>query len=309
MWLQLFVKCSKITERSRENIFTRGAVMEMKLKTVALPAGAIFKKQAIAQAGHRRSGIKSRSGNECAAAKTSRVNLLSRIFIGVVALAGGLLFFRSSQAGFTFSDPNIPDGEMLTYASTTDGVATDIVEKTVIKKTVGREFYEITSNSAALDIVIRIERQSMAVLSVEQVKKFNEVILASKIDVTNLKPNASPAEVKLVHYITLKYLMRGFPFAEGARVRIGYYGESENSKFSMSLTCTKKETIKVRREQAECYHLEFGLDGFLGTFFPTTHLWYSAEPPHRLVKYKGTNGPVGAPESVVELVGRTVMAK
>jgi len=209
---------------------------------------------------------------------------------------------RSAQAGFTFNDPNIPDGELLTYSSTTDNAVTAIVEKTVIKKQGDREFYEITSNSPALDLVLRIERQSMAVLSVEQIKKFNEVTLASKIDVTRQKPNASSAEVKLVHYITLKYLMRGFPFAEGARVRIGYYGESENSKFSMSLTCAKKETIKIGQKPVECYHLEFGLDGFFGTFLPKTHLWYSVESPHCLVKLKGTNGPMGAPESLVELV-------
>jgi hypothetical protein len=219
----------------------------------------------------------------------------------------GLLLYcplsaRPAQAGFAFNDPNIPDGELLTYSSTTDGAVTAIVEKTVIKKQGDKEFYEITSNSPALDLVLRIERQSMAVLSVEQVKKFNEVTLASKIDVTRQKPDASSAEVKLVHYIMLKYLMRGFPFAEGARVRIGYYGESSNSKFSMSLTCTKKETIKVGQKPVECYHLEFGLDGFFGTFFPKTHLWYSAELPHCLVKLKGTNGPMNAPESLVELV-------
>ncbi len=225
----------------------------------------------------------------------------SVFFLGLVLLCCPLSA-RSAKAGFTFNDPNIPDGEILIYSSTTDGAITDIVEKTVIKKQGGREFYEITSNSPALDLVLRIERQSMAVLSVEQVKKFNEVTLASKIDVTRQKPNSSNTEIKLVHYTTLKYLMRGFPFAEGQRVRIGFYGESEKSKFSMSLACTKKETIKVRQKPVECYHLELGLDGFFGTFFSNTHLWYSAELPHRLVKFQGTNGPIGSPESLVELV-------
>jgi len=224
------------------------------------------------------------------------------VFILGLVLLCGPLSARPAQAGFAFSDPNIPDGEMLTYASITDGAETAVVEKTVVKKQGDREFYEITSNSPALDLVIRIERQSMAVLSVEQVKKFKEVTLASKIDVLGQKPNANPEEVKLVHYTTLKYLMRGFPFSEGARVRIGFYGESDKSKFSMSLACSKKETIKVRQQSVECYHLELGLEGFFGTFLPNTHLWYSAAPPHRLVKFQGTNGPIGSPESLLELV-------
>jgi hypothetical protein len=228
-----------------------------------------------------------------------------KIFIAVLVLACSLLPLRPSQAGFTLKDPNIPDGEILTYSSTTNGAVTDIIEKTVIKKQDGREFYEVTSNSPALDLVIRIERQSMAVLSVEQVKKFAEATLASKMEVTTHKPNASPEAIKLVHYTTLKYLMRGFPFADGAHVRIGYFGEGENSKFSMSLTCIKKEIVKTRQEPVECYHLELGLDGFLGAFISKTHLWYSTEPPHRLVRFQGTNGPMGAPESLIELVRRT----
>lgn len=237
--------------------------------------------------------------------KTSHRDFFRTVFIPGLALLCSLLSARPAQAGFTFNDPNIPDGEILTYTMTTDGAVTTLVEKTVLKKQGNREFYETTSNSPALDLVIRIERQSMAVLSVEQVKKFKEVTLASKIDVIGQKTNASDTEIKLVHYTTLKYLMRGFPFAEGKRLRIGFYGESEKSRFSMSLTCTKKETIKVQQKPVDCYHLELGLDGFFGTFFPNTHLWYSAEPPHRLVKLQGTNGPIGTPESQVELIEPT----
>ena len=236
--------------------------------------------------------------------KTSHREFFRTVFIPGLALLCSLLSARPAQAGFTFNDPNIPDGEILTYTMTTDGAVTAIVEKTVLKKQGDSGFYEITSSSPALDLVIRIERQSMAVLSVEQVKKFKEVTLASKIDVIGQKPNASDTEIKLVHYTTLKYLMRGFPFAEGKRQRIGFYGESEKSRFSMSLTCTKKETIKIQQKPVECYHLELGLEGFFGAFFPNTHLWYSAEPPHWLVKFQGTNGPIGTPESLVELVER-----
>jgi hypothetical protein len=241
--------------------------------------------------------------------KTFHRELSCTVLITGLMLLCGLLSSWPAQAGFTFNDPNIPDGEILTYTITTDGAVTDLVEKTGLKKQGDKEFYEINSTSPALDLVIRIERQNMAVLSVEQVKKHKEVTLVSKIDVIGQKPNPLATEIKLVHYTTLKYLLRGFPFAEGKKLRIGFYGESEKSRFSMSLTCIKKETIKVRQKPVACYHLELGLDGFFGAFFPNTHLWYSAEAPHRLVKLQGTNGPIGAPESLVELVEWTSPGK
>lgn len=227
-------------------------------------------------------------------------------------IRAGIVFFLAAflplhaQAGSTFNDPQIPSGEALSYRITTDNGTTTINETCIIKKDSGREYYEITSSSPMLDLIIRIARGSMAVLSVEQIKKFKEVTLASKIDVIGEKPNTNVDEIKLVHYATFKYLMRGFPFQPGRKLKISYYGENPKKRFPMSITCQKKEILTVANRRIECYRLEFGLDGFWSTFFSKSRLWYSADPPHYLVKHEGPGGPPGAQEVTVELSGRTV---
>jgi hypothetical protein len=212
----------------------------------------------------------------------------------------------NAQAGFTFTDPQIPSGEQLTYRVTTDNGSSVIQETCVVKKDGEREYYEITSSSPTLDLVIRIARSTMSVLSVDQIKKFSAVTLASRIDVIGEKPNSSEDEVKLVHYAAFKYLMRGFPFQPGRKLKISYYGENPKKRFPMSITCQKKEALTLSSGRIECYRLEFGLDGFWSTFFSKSRLWYSAEPPHYLVKHEGPGGPPGAPEATVELTERTV---
>ncbi|MEI6126932.1 MAG: hypothetical protein WCQ99_10325, partial [Pseudomonadota bacterium] len=209
---------------------------------------------------------------------------------------------------FSFLDPEIPDNERLIYRSQTDGLASMIQEHVLIKKEGNREMYEITSSSPTLDLVMRIAKQTMAVQSVEMVKKFNDVTLTSRIDAVGEKPNTSNDEVKLIHYSTFKFLMRGFPFEKYKKIKISYYGDNPKKKFTMTVTCLKKEKLHINNTTVECHKLEFGLDGFWSTFLPRLQLWYSVDPPHYLVRQEGPGGPPGSLESTVELVERTVPA-
>jgi hypothetical protein len=236
--------------------------------------------------------------------KKNKMHFQKIIFILSALLYGAAA--GPAWAGFAFLDPRIPDGEMLLYKCVTGGQASEIREKIIMRKDTGRDIYEITSTSPTLDLVLRIAGQSMAVQSVDMVKKYNEVTLASKIEVIGEKPNAGDDEVKLVHYSVFKYLMRGFPFGEGKKLKVSYYGENPKKLFSMSVTCQKRETLTVGGKPVDCYRLEFGLDGFWSTFLPRSKLWYAVELPHYLVRHEGPSGPPGAPESTVELIERTV---
>ena len=69
----------------------------------------------------------------------------------------------------------------------------------------------------------------------------------------------------------------------------------------MSAKYKKQETIRIKDKTIDCHKLEFGLDGFWGTFLPELEFWYSVEPPHYLVKYEGVMGSPGAPGSNVVL--------
>jgi len=205
-----------------------------------------------------------------------------------------------------FEDPQIPDGETITYTSRAGDKLTTVVENTLIKRNGERELYEITSRSKNLDRTVELIKETMAILSVHTVRKYQEATLDSKFTVIDEKPHSDEDEVKMADFSALKYIARGFPFSKLEKLKIGFYGEERKKKYSFNLNCKKIEKVKVKEKTIECYKLETSMGGFGGTFFPKTKMWYSVDPPHYLVRYEGPSGPPGSPKRVIELATYTV---
>jgi hypothetical protein len=201
-----------------------------------------------------------------------------------------------------FIDPTIPNGETTTYTSRTGDATMTVVEMVTVKHDGLREVYEISSRSDSLDRTLTLDKETMAILSVHTVRKFPEVTLDSKLSVLNEKPFAEEGEVKLADFAVITYLFRGFPFTKREKLKIGFYGEKRERKFTFSAHYKKREQITVNQKTVECYKIEFGLDGFWGTFLPKMNAWYSVDPPHYLVRYQGLAGPPGSPKRDVELL-------
>jgi hypothetical protein len=201
-----------------------------------------------------------------------------------------------------FIDPAIPNGETITYTSRIGDKTMTVVEVVTVKHDGLREVYEITSRSDSLDRILTLDKETMAILSVHTIRKFPDVTLDSKLRVLNEKPHDKEGEVKLADFAVITYLFRGFPFTKREKLKIGFYGEERGRKFSFSAHYKKKEDVTVSQKTVECYKIEFGLDGFWGTFLPKMNAWYSVAPPHYLVRYQGLVGPPGSPKRNVELL-------
>lgn len=206
-----------------------------------------------------------------------------------------------------FADPDIPHGETITYISRAGNNEVTVVEKVVIKKEGGKVLYEIISRSKPLDRTIVLEKDSMAIVSVHTVRKYEEVTLDSHVTVIDEKEQFGSDKVKLADFTIMNYLFRGFPFGKLEKLKIGSYREEQKDDFPFTVTCKKRETIEINERAIECYKLELGMDGFWGRFFPKTNMWYSVASPHYLVRYKGQSGRPGSPKSVVEMESYTVV--
>lgn len=203
-------------------------------------------------------------------------------------------------------DPNIPNEETITYTSRVGDTVGTVVEKVVIKNEGEKELYEITSRSNSLDRTIVLEKATMAVVSVHTVRKYPEVTLDSHLKVIDEKEQLGSDVIKLADFTIMNYLFRGFPFEKIEKLKIGSYRAEQKDDASLNVTCKKQEKIEINGRTIECYKLELGMDGFWGRFFPKTNMWYSVEPPHYLVRYKGQSGRPGSPKRVVELKTYTV---
>jgi len=201
-----------------------------------------------------------------------------------------------------FVDPAIPDGETTTYKSRIGDRTMTVTEVVTVKHDGSREVYEITSRSESLDRILTLDKETMAILSVHTFRKFPEVTLDSKLKVLNEKPHLKEGEIKIADFAVITYLFRGFPFTQREKLKIGFYGEERERKFAFSAHYKKKESVTVGQKTVECHKVEFGLDGFWGTFLPKMNAWYSVAPPHYLVRYQGLVGPPGSPKRNVELL-------
>jgi len=208
---------------------------------------------------------------------------------------------RGGGSAFRFNDPGISDNETAVYHAAADGSAEVVRETILMRSEGGRNIYEISSSSPSLDLTLRLERETMAVVSVRTVRSFPEATFDSTFTVLREAQNDKPDEIKVPHFIALRYLFRGYPFEKANKIRINYYAESQRRQFPMSVKYKGRESVRVMDRSIECHVLEFGLDGFWATFLDRQRLWYSVEPPHYLVRYQGPESFPGSPERVMEL--------
>ncbi len=217
-----------------------------------------------------------------------------------------LLTSNAASADNPFVDPNIPDGETITYTTTIGDKSFSVVEHVTVTKVGERKVYEIISLSDSIDRKLVLDKETMAILSVHTIRKHSEVTLDSKLKVIDEKPVSDDDEVKLADFAVMTYVFRGFPFTKRDDLKIGFYGEEQQRKFAFKAHYKKKETITVNEKSIECHKLEFGLDGFWGTFFPKMNVWYSVDPPHYMVHYNGLVGPPGSPKRDMQLQDYTI---
>ena len=219
----------------------------------------------------------------------------------------GILGFVRAEAPFV--DPQIPDGETITYTSRVDDKLLTVTENVLIKRDGEKELYEITSRSEPLDRTIMLVKDTMAIKSVHTVRKFQEVTLDSRLTVIDEKPPIGDKEIKLADFAIMTYVFRGFPFEKLKEMKIGFYGEESKRKYTFSAHYKNREKVEVNQQTIECHKIEFGMDGFWGAFLPKMKVWYSVDPPHYLVRYEGLVGPPGTPKRDVRLVSYQVIDK
>jgi hypothetical protein len=236
------------------------------------------------------------------------IKLLRRIIIirfspAVLLSLAMFLFFIVSIASYGDSpviDPYIPDGETITYTVTTGDETYPLVQHTVLVKEQGKELYEIRTETKTEDTIIRIDRKTMAVVYSRTKRKNPEYTIERETTILENRIMTEPGEITLVDFSGIQQILRGFPFKKEESLTLRFAG---SNNFTMSIKIKKETTIKTDVGEIRCYEVELGLNGFWGSFVPKTHLWYSVNPPHYLVQYKGQEGPPGSPKIFAVLTG------
>lgn len=209
---------------------------------------------------------------------------MKNFFVLLFCFAACSPCFAQSQ----LADPGMPDGEKMVYSSNMEGNRKiDITEEISVRTESGREIYEIISRSEFEDKKIKLLKASMAVLSIQSVRKFPDATLESSSDFSLKKDG----ETRVSDFSALRYVLRGFPFKKAKLVKMNMFGRQGEQAYAVIIKLVKKEKIRVQAGAAECFKLELGMDGFWASFFPKMYAWYSVEPPHYLVKFESSAIP------------------
>lgn len=215
-----------------------------------------------------------------------------------------LLAYSPVWSDARLCDPNIPDGEKITYNLYVDDDLLTCVEEVSVKKENGREIYEIVSKSKIMDQVTKIYKDNMFAYSVHMVQKGEDSTISRKTELLEYNSEPEDDKVEMVDFSGIKYILRGFPFDKIRHVKLKTV--SERSPFFLKVKLVDKEKIKVNDKEIDCFKLKLGVSGIIGKIFGKTYLWYSVDEPHYLVHYEGPMGGPGSPKRVLELIDYSI---
>jgi len=212
-----------------------------------------------------------------------------------------LVFLQNNIFAGVLVDPIIPDGEKITYITRAGSTSFFVDETISIEQYHGQQTYKIITNSNIENKVIRLEKETMDVISTDIINKFLEGTTESGLIVISKKPEMKKNELLLADFTVLQYVLRGFPFEKAKSIKIRTFRRHKDKGYTMTARVVKKEKLKVNKKLYECFKIEFALNGFWSNVIPKTYFWYYAQPPHYLVKYEGSDGLPGSPMRVVEM--------
>jgi hypothetical protein len=99
--------------------------------------------------------------------------------------------------------------------------------------------------------------------------------------------------------------LRTIPFESLPKYRILFQGGPPNAAFTLTVAVVGRERIIVSGHSWDCWKLELGVGGVLGTLFGgmagKTRYWFSTDGRHIPVRTEGLTGMPGSPMAVMEL--------
>lgn len=203
------------------------------------------------------------------------------------------------------SNPSIPDHETLTYSKTVAGKVSTLKVSWDLVREKSPPSYEVRAISPEQDALFRLDSHNLATLSSEVVSRSPDATLRRSSAVLENRARLGEGELLVGSYESFAYELRGFPWGRVAKARLVFLGagSSGGSGFNLDLTVLGKESVEVLGHQVSCWKAQLGLSGVFGAFIGKTLLWYSADPPHYLVRSEGSSGPPGSPMASLLLVG------
>jgi hypothetical protein len=252
--------------------------------------------------------------------------------VTIFVLLVTILFTPAFLQGGTFSDPEIPDGQILAYSYTPgeykNKYLLEVKQREEVVESVSH--ISVTINDSGekeyriLDQGLRrgghrfqhisrllVQKGGLLPLGFETQDSNPDGRIIRRFEAVFDDPDLDyPQDTYPVYNIV--QVLRGMSFQEEDTVPF-YIWVTPTEIFRMYFDVIKKETIEVPAGTFPCFYGEMRPDirtilpvgnllaKLLKPFIPRYHFWFSCAPSHPLVKFEGVLGAAGAAPHTIEL--------
>ena len=149
-----------------------------------------------------------------------------------------------------------------------------------LKSTKGDSWYEFRSSSPESDLVMRLDPSTLFPRSSEVITHSADSVIRRTTEILKATPHPKPGELMIGDFNSLPVTLRGLPWGTFTSVNLVTLGATgRGQQFSLKLTVVGRESISAGGKTYDCWHVQIGLGGFLGSLMGKSSYWFSRECP------------------------------
>jgi hypothetical protein len=224
-----------------------------------------------------------------------------------------LLLFCAQAAAISaqirIQNPSIPNDEHLVYSEKIGSESRTVSQDMRLKTEKGRSWYELTSQSPESELLMRMDPTTLFPSYSETVTHGKDSVIRRTNEFLSVSAEPKANELVIADFNSLPVIMRGFPWGTVSSAHLVMLGSMGGmSSFSVELSVKGKETVKIDGTAYECWKVQLGASGFLGSLMGSlmgkSLYWFSTDPTHYLVRAEGPSGGPGSQPRILELQTR-----
>ncbi len=199
-------------------------------------------------------------------------------------------------AQIVIRNPSLPQEESLVYTESIGGDAWTVTQSLSLKTAKGDSWYEFRSSSPESDIVMRLDPTTLFPRSSEVTSHSVDSLIKRTTEILRMTAQPKANEVVIADFNSLPITLRGLPWGTFTSANILFLGAGGRGfQFSPKLTVAARETVTAGGRSYDCWKVQLGIGGFMGSLMGKSSYWFSADVPHFLVKSESPSGGPGSP--------------
>ncbi len=200
-------------------------------------------------------------------------------------------------------NPSLPQEENLVYTESVGGDAWTVTQSLSLKTAKGDSWYEFRSSSPDSDVVMRLDPSTLFPRSSEVTSHSADSLIKRTTEILKMTPHPKANELIIGDFNSLPITLRGLPWGTFTSANLVFLGAGGRGyQFSPKLTVAGRESVSAGGKTYDCWKVQLGIGGFLGSLMGKSSYWFSADAPHFLVKSESPSGGPGSPLQRWELL-------